>query len=375
MGRRILLLNTDLLVGGTPAVVRELAWRLHAPAEGVEVEVACLSAWGAVADEITAKGVPVTALGADDVFDLPGVVGRLIRLIQSRRIDTVFSFLVHANTVAAVASRFCREVRFFQSIQTTQARPRWHWRVQGWVSESAERIVVPSESVAEAAMARSGISREKIVVIPNAVECSTGGSPEILLPHQRDAGATSINHGRAARATLFNVAFIGRLDPVKRIPDLIRAVHRLGREDVQLNIYGEGEERSMLLNLIDELKLQKQVTLHGIFPSAEALADSDLLVLPSEAEGFGLVLIEAMAAGVAVVATDAPGIRDVVIDNVNGLLVSVGDVDALAKTIGRCADDDQLRARLIARGGDEVRNKYTWDRVLPQYQRLLGLPA
>src|SRR5437764_14534990 len=87
--RRILLLITDLEIGGTPTVVRELAVRLHRP-PGVQVEVACLSQWGPVADQIRAAGVNVTALNGRRAADLPRVVTRLVRLIRGNPpFDTV----------------------------------------------------------------------------------------------------------------------------------------------------------------------------------------------------------------------------------------------------------------------------------------------
>src|SRR5437773_1188049 len=96
--RRILLLITDLEIGGTPTVVRELAIRLRKPPD-VEIEVACLSKWGPVADQLRDSGVEVTALDARGVRDLLRVVRKLVRLIRDRKFDTVFSFLIHANTV------------------------------------------------------------------------------------------------------------------------------------------------------------------------------------------------------------------------------------------------------------------------------------
>jgi len=86
-----------------------------------------------------------------------------------------------------------------------------------------------------------------------------------------------------------------------------------------------------------------------------------------------LVLIEAMAAGVPVVATNAPGIRDVVQHEENGLLVPVGDVDALRQAIKRVVGDAALRARLIENGLRTVRERYTWEVVLPRYRELLSL--
>ncbi len=145
MPRRILLLVTDLEIGGTPTVIRELATRLHAP-PNVCVEVACLSHWGPVASEIAAAGVSVTPLNAHGLQSLPHLVGKLARLLHDRKIDTLFSFLVHANLVAALAAGFAPGVRCLQSIQTTQPNPRWHWRVQRAIQIAADAVVVPSPS-------------------------------------------------------------------------------------------------------------------------------------------------------------------------------------------------------------------------------------
>jgi glycosyltransferase involved in cell wall biosynthesis len=358
--RRLLLLNTDLEVGGTPAVVRELAVRLHDPARGVEVEVACLAPWGPVADEIWRAGIAVTPLDAGDVFDLPRVARRLVQRIARGRFDTVFSFLVHANSVAAIAARFCDGVRFVQSVQTAQSRPAWHWWMQAVAHHAAEAVVVPSPSVAQAAEERSGVPREKIVIIPNAV----------------DVAAFADARARAARVDqrgAFDVVFIGRLDPVKRIPDLLRAIERLRDLPVRLSIYGEGEQRDELAALVGRLGLGERVTLRGTVPAPRALADADLLVLPSEAEGFGLVLIEAMAAGVPIVATAAPGIRDVVEPERTALMVPVGETAALAGAIARAAGDSALRRRLAGTAAAVVKERYVWDRVIPHYRRVLGV--
>src|SRR5437762_3146859 len=155
MARRILLLITDLERGGTPTVVRELATRLNAP--GVSVEVACLARWGPVADELRDRGIVVTAFNARGASDFVSARRQLVRLVLEGGIDTVLSFLIHANAVAAAAAPRCPDVRFLQSIQTTQAKPRWHWWLQRYIHARASKIVVPSPTVARVAHERSGI--------------------------------------------------------------------------------------------------------------------------------------------------------------------------------------------------------------------------
>src|SRR4051794_17068308 len=117
MAHRILLLITDLEIGGTPIVVRELATRLNAPPD-VVVEVACLSKAGPIAAQLRERLIPVHPLEAQGIIHFPRTVGRLRRLVRELRIDTVFSFLMHANVVAAVAAGGWGDpVRLLQSIQ------------------------------------------------------------------------------------------------------------------------------------------------------------------------------------------------------------------------------------------------------------------
>jgi glycosyltransferase involved in cell wall biosynthesis len=362
--RRILLLITDLQIGGTPTVVREVATRLHAR-DDVNVEVACLGRFGPVAAQLRDAGVHVTAFGARSPVELVNIVWKLVRLLLHGHFDTVVSFLIHANTVAAIASRFVSGTRFIQSIQTTQPRPRWHWWLQRIVHHAAEQIVVPSPSAARVAHEWSDVPPQKIVVIPNAIDPG-----EFRITGFQPVSAPA--HGLDTRDTV-KVGFIGRLDPVKRIPDLLRAIASLDLR-YTLHIFGEGAERAFLRSMIDFLGITDRVTLHGLVMHPQAaLAQLDLLVLPSQAEGFGLVLIEAMAAGVPVVATDVAGICDVVRNGETGLLVPVASPAELARAIREVSEDRALRGRLIENGLREVRVRYTWDVVFPMYVKMLEL--
>jgi glycosyltransferase involved in cell wall biosynthesis len=354
--RRILLLITDLEIGGTPTVVRELAIRLTRQFPAVDVEVACLSRWGPVAGQISDAGIPVTPLMASGPRDVR-LVPRFIHFLREKKFDTVFSFLLHANAVAAAASVFVRDVRWIQSIQTTQPWPSWHWLVQRLVHRTADAVVVPSKSVAECACHWSNIPDEKIVVIPNAIDSADFAESQSTIP--------------AADPRPYPITFLGRLDPIKDIPTLIHAVDRLGSR-VHLDIYGQGVDRYRIEQEIAARELETQVSLHGpIARPQSALARSGLLVLPSLAEGFGLVLIEAMASGVPVVATNVPGIRDVIIPDKTGILVPPSNSAALASAIGRIIDDRQLRTQMITDAAEDVRRRFSWDGVIQEYGRLL----
>lgn len=359
--RRILLVITDLEIGGTPTVVRELATRLNLIPH-VKCEVASLKELGPVGHQLRNSQVEVHPLGGLGISNAFSVMTQLIDLVRFGRFDTVFSFLIHANAMTAAASVFfaCGQVRWLQSIQTTQPSPHWHWRLQAKVHRRAERIIVPSPSISQVANQLANIPLDKFRVIPNAIE------PDDFL----------IERTRATHA--FRIGFIGRLDPIKRIPDLLHAVKRLGGDaaGIHLHVFGAGAEREKLMSEIAQMGLRDAVTMHGSVPGPqEALKQIDLLVLPSSAEGFGLVLIEAMAAGVPVIGTNAPGIRDVVKDGETGLLVPVGSPQELAEAIRRVMEDPALRRRLIGHALADVRERFTWEAVLREYAELLKIES
>ena len=342
---RIHFLITDLEIGGTPRVVKELAIRVRP--FGFETSVACLSPWGPVADELAAAGVPVTAFNARSVSDLR----RTIRCARAwaASADVLFSFLMHANVVATLARR--RSTRLIQSVQTTQPNPAWHWWLQGLVNRSAECVVVPSPSVVEANA--TVMPPRRVCVIPNAVDLPA----DTRRPPRADGP--------------WRVGFIGRLDPVKCVPTLVRAAALL--PDVELHVYGEGPARSDIEAAADDTHLGHRLIMHGrVASSAEALAHVDTLVLPSAAEGFGLVIIEAMAAGMPVIATRVPGIVYVVRDGETGLLVPPHDAQALAAAIDSVQRNAALRESLTRAAFDDVRDRFTWDSVLPAYIELLN---
>lgn len=355
MPRRVLLLNTDLEIGGTPVVVRELAIRL-ARLGRAEIEVACLAPWGPVADQIAAAGIPVHPMNARGVNSI-AAIGRLARLVRRGRYNTVMSFLIHANAAAAVASLLSPGVRLLQSIQSTMPDPKWHWWLQRVLHRRAAKMFVPSESIAQALRERSRVPAEKIVVIPNAI-CPDEFSPSPV----PDSDPRP-----------YPIGFLGRLDPVKRIEDILQAMPLLGGL-AHLHIFGPGPQKEELVAQAKQLGIQGSVTFHGpVKMPQEALSNIGLVVLPSSSEGFGLVLIEAMAAGVPVIGTNVPGIRDVIRDGQTGILVPPFSPVELADAIRRVIERPELRRELVERAARDVRERFSWSQVLEQYCQLLAL--
>lgn len=153
-------------------------------------------------------------------------------------------------------------------------------------------------------------------------------------------------------------------------PSLSREGSKGGvKEDWQLVLVGGGELIFDLEDLAKKLKIQDRVTFAG-WQSDERLVKfyqaADLFVLPStdRSEAFGIVLIEAMACGLPVIASDLPGVRSVVRNNVTGLLVPPGEVDSLSHAIEKILTDDNIRNSFSRNAVQYVNNNYRWDGII-----------
>ncbi|HVH14790.1 MAG TPA: glycosyltransferase family 4 protein [Candidatus Angelobacter sp.] len=171
------------------------------------------------------------------------------------------------------------------------------------------------------------------------------------------------------------ILFVGQLRRYKGIPYLIAAVKQLrnaGR-DLVLDIVGDGPDRKRILNLISKLKLQDAIFLHGNASSRKELdmiyRRSELLVLPSvEGESFGIVLLEAAARGVPVVASDLSGVREVV-EYIGGMLVQPGNTRALANAIAKSLYTNSKRAQSTI-PADMTR--FLWEKIAKRHLDCLG---
>jgi glycosyltransferase involved in cell wall biosynthesis len=174
--------------------------------------------------------------------------------------------------------------------------------------------------------------------------------------------------------------FIGRLHAFKGVDFLLRALELV--PDLRLDIVGSGPEANRLRTLARALAVEDRVKWYGEYPDEDLprrMADADFLVLPSVSveEMFGLVLLEAMAAGRPVITTDVPsGVREVNHPGVTGLEVPMRDVGALADAMRTLAEDSELRDRLGRAGRERVRQRFSLaamtDAHLALYQQVRG---
>ena len=163
---------------------------------------------------------------------------------------------------------------------------------------------------------------------------------------------------------------IARLSEQKGLTYLIDAMSLLTIKDIRLFIVGEGELREELENKVKELHLQDSVIFLGYRKDiVECINSFDFCVLPSVFEGFGLVAIEAFMNSKTLVATDIPGLNEVV-TNKNGVLVPAKDSAALASAIDKLATDATLRQELASQAKKDYENKFSYPLFLENYREL-----
>lgn len=221
------------------------------------------------------------------------------------------------------------------------------------------------------ALARYALNRADLLAPVSAAlwqSMEQGGiiAPHRVIPNVYDSGIYYPEAGavrRKGNSRKKHILFAGNLTPVKGIPTLLQALASLKRNDFLLQMVGAGSQRDEYERLAATLGLEDVVSFRGAM-TKEALAEEmracDFLVLPSQFETFGVVLIEALACGKPVIATNRGGPAEFINSDV-GLLVPPGDVPALARAIGEMLDHhgDYPPEKLVA----QARSRYTHEAV------------
>lgn len=196
-------------------------------------------------------------------------------------------------------------------------------------------------------------------------------SPFHVIPHGID-----ISHPAPRKASVIrNIGYVGRFARFKGIPVLLEAFSDLikGEPEYRLILRGEGEETEIIRQYVLAHDLQGYVTFCAPEYDQEKIFENiDLLVLPStELEGFGLVVIEAMAMGIPVIASDVGGIRTILRDNYNGMLFRPNDAKQLAEKIRQITDDEKVKNTLVNNALISTQTSFSFSKSIDMQIQLL----
>ncbi len=268
--------------------------------------------------------------------------------------------IVEARQLGELLATWQSPARIIHTVHTNHLEPPYTpdapvnalWTNWFAIADLFDTVAWPTEAQAADVRARFGTARADVVV-PNGVDSGAlGVGSASAVGESASVGGVASTGGAARRAVMVN-----RLAPGKRVDHAIRAWAAVIRDvpEARLDIFGDGPERERLAALIIELGLSESVTLHGhVADPAECYRDADFLLLTTAFEGQGLVVGEALAAGVPVISYDvAYGPRDV-LQRGGGMLVPSGDEPALLAAILDVLHDSALHAQLVAEAPSAV---------------------
>lgn len=177
-----------------------------------------------------------------------------------------------------------------------------------------------------------------------------------------------------SRKNTANIIQVGSLIPRKKVDVSLQAIAILKEsvDKVRFTVIGSGEEQQNLENLCKSLHITENVVFTGQLPNQEVhknLAEATFFVMPSIREGFGIVYLEAMAAGCIVIGTQGEGIADLITDGESGFLVPADNPEAIAHIIGDCIQNPQYAAQIAIRGR-ELAMSMTWENNAQKYLQL-----
>lgn len=347
--------------GGAESVLVDIATRL--PPDFTSVGVMMCESWTGA--ELAKHGVPVTVMPLQKSFDF-GWPLRFAKFLRAQKIDAVQSHEFTANAYATAGARLAG-VPIVCTIHGKNYWPHALYRREAsrWVVRNSRAFVAVSADLGEFAAETLGISATKVTVIRNGIDVTRFTRDEIKRTRLRaELGV------RDAQPLLLAC---GELSEVKGHEWLLRATPRLleSRPDALVAIAGDGALRGALESLAAKLGVSAHVRFLGFRRDVPALLSAaDVFVMPSLSEGLPLAILEAMAAGVPIVATRVGGMPQLIRAGDTGWLVSSGDPRDLGEALVVAVTDELSRQRVAAAARDLCVREYGLEKTVAAYAAL-----
>lgn len=369
---RVCLFTDSDVFAGTESHILDLAGALRQLNVPVFIAAPSPGVLATRAEQQHLRVLPIPKRGFVDV----SAIGILRRLLRDGQLDIIHA---HNGRTALVAALAVRAARRGVAVATQHFLEPNHLRQTGfkrrlsrlaheWVHRHTHAHIAISAAVRDAMLEGREFNPTKISVVLN-------GIPPINRLDLAPAAEMRAQLNIAPDAPL--LVCMARLEQEKNIACLITAMAQVSEAypQAQCLILGEGRLAAPLQQQVETLGLQNSVRLLGFRADARSvLAAADLFVLPSHAEPFGLAIVEAMALGIPVIATNAGGPREIVEHKKTGLVVRTDDAPELATAIGQLLDDAPRRQQMGQAGFERYATCFTSERMarnmLAVYRRI-----
>ncbi|MBI4639350.1 MAG: GT4 family glycosyltransferase PelF [Candidatus Tectomicrobia bacterium] len=359
--KKILHVTSTLDMGGVEKLIFELV--THMDSSKFQPMVCAFQGGGCFQDKLESAGIPVFVVEKKEGINY-SLLFKLAKLFNHLDIDIVHTHNIYPwlyGGIAAMLSGKKTLVHTEHAINSTKSKPLLLAR-KG-LSCVTSKIVSDAAWVSESLIRLCKVNSDKIILIPNGIDTLRF---ESIDPH---FSRKIFNHN-----LLWNKKVIGnvsRLAPVKDHETLIRsfALVEERHPEACLAIVGEGPERPELERLAWQMNLNPKVSFLGLRNDIpELLSAMDIFVLSSLSEGFPVALLEAMAAGLPVVATDVGGNREIVVHGETGLLVPPKSGNELAEAISYLLSNEREAAKMGQAGRKRVRQLFSFDKMIERYE-------
>jgi glycosyltransferase involved in cell wall biosynthesis len=293
---------------------------------------------------------------------------RLARWLQREKVDILHTHLFEPSVIGLLAGVLARTplrvmTRHYSDYHT-RIDKRWHVRLDQFCTRLCHAVIAVSQHTADHMVSEERAPREKLHVILNGIDFDR---VKLSRPDARQ----HLRQEFAAQDE-YLLLIIARLHPEKGHHHLFQAlleVRRRVARPVRLLVAGAGPFEAAYREEVRALGCADAVSFLGFRrDAADLIAAADLLVLPSLAEAFGLVLTEALYLGTPMVATRVGGIPEIVDDGVDGLLVPPADSRALAEAITGLLNDPERRRRLSGAGREKVIRRFRFEEMVRAYE-------
>lgn len=375
--RKIVYMIGSMRRGGAEGQVLELL--RHFSRSGWSCSLYLLNEVGEHLEEVRRLGVPVRGFDFEKRHSIAdprtsaqvlGTVSRIARALEEDRPEILHCFLYWANVFGAWAGRRVATPRIVtsrRSLGDFKNGRAWMQWVENWTNGFVDAVTVNSRAVLEDTLARERIDPAKVRLIYNGV---TFGAP--AADSEIDASLYGADLAEAQRQGARLILCVANLIHYKGHLTLVDALADVAKDfpDVRLLLAGrDGGMESAIREKAAALGVSDRVVFLGMQTNLAPLyGAADVVVLPSHEEGFSNVILEAMAAGKAIVASRVGGIPEAIEDGVHGLLVPSRDAKALATALARVLNDNELRARLGAAAKERALREFSLEAMFQNYE-------